>query len=365
MKIHTGDKPYKCVVCKKAFSRSTLLYRHQKIHRDVPRFECEECDRFFLVYEELEKHTQIHKKTRPFPCVYCTKSFAFKQGLERHEVIHSVSQPFSCSYCAASFNTQSKLQKHLTDHAGNRPYPCKYCPKSYLLSHHLTRHLRGHGKEGGVSVVFTCYRCGEELTTAERLVDHMMATHQNVEDNSCPLCNEHFETAEENRVHIQLHTEGNQFACEFCDLIFVDEDKLYLHSHEVHADEHRLYDEDMAKNMKKTSSGAGQKRKLPKVEILSTSAEEEEEVEEQQQVTEEPVKPTKMTDDKIKKILSKLPKSIEVTKSKKNEGISHVEIKTEDGSIRRQRPETQLPTKTYSRQRTTTAAKEGNNSRVK
>lgn len=264
MTTHTKERPFKCVVCSKCFSRSTLLHRHQKIHSDVPRYDCDECDRFFFDATELDNHTLKHKKSRPFNCLYCPKSFAFKQGLERHEVVHAELQPYPCQYCDLSYNTRNKLLRHLVGHAGNRPFPCKYCPKSYLMSHHLTRHMRSHAVQENVAVSFTCYRCQQEFPDAEILVQHMSEQHETVDDLSCMLCNEQFETAEENRMHLMQHSEGDQFACEFCDLIFLDEEKLINHSQDEHADEHRLYEEDLAKtaglHKRKAVTGGGSGR---------------------------------------------------------------------------------------------------------
>lgn len=249
MNTHTKERPFKCVICDKAFSRSTLLYRHQKIHADVPRFDCSDCDRFFFEEDELERHTLKHKKSRPFNCLYCPKSFAFKQGLERHEVVHAELQPFPCQYCDISFNTRNKLLRHLVGHAGERPFPCKYCPKSYLMSHHLTRHMRSHAMTESISVIFTCYRCNEGFNAADVLVEHMIEEHDTVGDLCCLLCNEQFETVEENRLHLMQHAEGNQYACEFCDLIFLDEERLMNHSQDEHAEEQRVYEEDLKKTV--------------------------------------------------------------------------------------------------------------------
>lgn len=140
------------------------------------------------------------------------------------------------------FKNHKKLTKNFfsfsTAHAGTRPYPCRLCDKSYLLSHHLTRHMRSH-KENS-QIIHKCTECDLLFGKRDELVAH--SSLHATENLVCPLCKTTFESVDDVSEHIKKHTEGEQFACEFCDLIFLTESELHDHSDTQHLEEIELYD---------------------------------------------------------------------------------------------------------------------------
>lgn len=98
-----------------------------------------------------------------------------------------------------------------------------------MLSHHLTRHVRAH--EGGQGA-YKCSECTDVYYSQDELIYHS-AVHA-TESKTCPLCREHFDSLEQVTEHIKHHSEGVQFACDYCDLLFTSEKRLDDHCQQEH-----------------------------------------------------------------------------------------------------------------------------------
>ncbi|XP_028298266.1 early growth response protein 2b-like [Gouania willdenowi] len=83
-------KPFTCTVhgCGRRFSRSDELNRHVRIHTGQKPFRCLICARSFSRSDHLTTHTRTHTGEKPFSCDVCGKRFARSDERKRHGRVH-------------------------------------------------------------------------------------------------------------------------------------------------------------------------------------------------------------------------------------------------------------------------------------
>ncbi|EDV94952.1 zinc finger protein 2 homolog [Drosophila grimshawi] len=109
---HTGDNPYKCDVCDKAFPRGQDLNLHKRQHTGERPSECKICAKKFISQNKLARHMRLHTGHRPYACDKCDKRFVQSNDLKIHMRRHTGERPYACGVCDKSFVCGSLLNIH-------------------------------------------------------------------------------------------------------------------------------------------------------------------------------------------------------------------------------------------------------------
>uniref|UniRef100_A0A8C5SK93 C2H2-type domain-containing protein n=1 Tax=Laticauda laticaudata TaxID=8630 RepID=A0A8C5SK93_LATLA len=169
-KIHTGEKPYKCTECGKAFALNGRLTIHKKIHTGEKPFQCMECGKTFAQRGTLISHNVIHTGEKPYKCMECGKTFAQSSALRSHKKIHSGEKPFKCMECGNTFAQSNGLRSHKKIHSGEKPFKCIECGKTFTRSNGLAIHKKIHTGEKP----YKCMECGKTFAQKRHLFFHKM-----------------------------------------------------------------------------------------------------------------------------------------------------------------------------------------------
>lgn len=155
---------------------NTFLRKERK--SNFAQHACNQCEKSFRKKSDLINHERIHTDERPFKCVECLAAFRTVSTLNRHKLVHS-EESYLCIACDEKFHCKSSLRNHLTIHTGEKPHECHYCDDTFRTRQQLSRHERKEHSDAVPNCrcqLPSCTVCETYRQIQDRRVDEQILT---------------------------------------------------------------------------------------------------------------------------------------------------------------------------------------------
>ncbi|XP_057288248.1 zinc finger protein 131-like isoform X2 [Pezoporus wallicus] len=181
----------KCQIQEEDDSASDTLCKqeHMKTH-STERYKCDICKKRYLRQTALKQH---------LTCYHLDEGGASKKQRPGKKI-------HICQYCDKQFDHVGHFKEHLRKHTGEKPFECPNCHERFARNSTLKCHLAacqsGAGARKGRKKLYECQVCNSVFNSWDQFKDHLVI-HTGDKPNHCTLCDLWFMQGSELRRHLK------------------------------------------------------------------------------------------------------------------------------------------------------------------
>jgi len=185
-KMATAQKPFGCLLCKRAFATKVSLNQH---HRSYHSWPCPTCSVEHSSNQKLQNHQRAQNHCF---CRECNQYFSNEAAVKAHNnTVGHVSQ-FHCCDCERDFVTEQALDQHL-DGKVHKQIACQICQQTLGGYKSLESHVvKVHQASANPKRILypenfnTCYVCQRRFVDKKALDQHLVSLrHHPLSDIRC------------------------------------------------------------------------------------------------------------------------------------------------------------------------------------
>ncbi|XP_038548022.1 zinc finger protein 407-like, partial [Micropterus salmoides] len=174
---------FECDLCERSFSEKWALNNHMKLHSGEKPYKCAwpSCHYAFLNLSAMKDHYRTHTGEKSYLCDLCGFAGGTRHALTKHRRQHTGERPFKCKLCNFASTTQSHLSRHKRVHTGEKPYRCPWCDYRSNCAENIRKHILHTGKHEGVKM-YNCPKCNYATNSPMEFRNHLKESHPDIEN---------------------------------------------------------------------------------------------------------------------------------------------------------------------------------------